>query len=170
MHTRTQWRTVYFCLKNTNLMAEKTGWNPTFLNISICDEFNLWLKKKYIFIYINTTKVRLMIQISSGSLFELLYLLLYPPSMNRIYTFTFMHLADAFIQSDLHCIQVIHVLHVCYLWIEPTTFYAANAMLYHWATGTLLYPEYNSILIIFVNLSWSKIKYYIRNVALKYSN
>ncbi len=26
----------------------------------------------------------------------------------------FMHLADAFIQSDLQCIQVIHVLPVCY--------------------------------------------------------
>ncbi len=25
-----------------------------------------------------------------------------------IYTFTFMHLADTFIQSDLQCIQVIH--------------------------------------------------------------
>ncbi len=27
-----------------------------------------------------------------------------------IFTFTFMHLADAFIQSDLQCIQAIHVL------------------------------------------------------------
>ncbi len=27
--------------------------------------------------------------------------------------FTFMHLADAFIQSDLHCIQTIHFLPVC---------------------------------------------------------
>ncbi len=30
-----------------------------------------------------------------------------------IHSFTFMHLADAFIQSDLHCIQAIHVLSVC---------------------------------------------------------
>ncbi len=52
-------------------------------------------------------------------------------------TFTFMHLADAFIQSDLQCIQVKHVLYVCSLGIEPTTFCAANAMLYYWATGTL---------------------------------
>ncbi len=54
------------------------------------------------------------------------------------FTFTFMHLADAFIQSDLHCIQAIHFfcLYVCSLGIEPTTFCAANAMLYHWATGT----------------------------------
>ncbi len=29
------------------------------------------------------------------------------------FTFTFMHLADAFIQSDLQCIQAIHVLSVC---------------------------------------------------------
>ncbi len=27
--------------------------------------------------------------------------------------FTFMHLADAFIQSDLQCIQAIHVLSLC---------------------------------------------------------
>ncbi len=29
-----------------------------------------------------------------------------PVSQNITFTFTFMHLADAFIQSDLHCIQV----------------------------------------------------------------
>ncbi len=29
------------------------------------------------------------------------------------FTFTFMHLADAFIQSDLKCIQAIHFLSVC---------------------------------------------------------
>ncbi len=50
--------------------------------------------------------------------------------------FTFMHLADAFIQSDLQCIQAIHVFfffyhYVCSLGIEPTTFCVANAMLYH---------------------------------------
>ncbi len=32
------------------------------------------------------------------------------------FTFTFMHLADAFIQSDLQCIQVIHFLSVCVPW------------------------------------------------------
>ncbi len=48
-----------------------------------------------------------------------------------------LHLADAFIQSDLQCIQTIHFYqYVCSLGIEPTTFCAANAMLYHWATGT----------------------------------
>ncbi len=31
----------------------------------------------------------------------------------KMITFTFMHLADAFIQSDLQCIQAIHVLSVC---------------------------------------------------------
>ncbi len=30
--------------------------------------------------------------------------------MPKIITFTFMHLADAFIQSDLQCIQAIHFL------------------------------------------------------------
>ncbi len=53
-----------------------------------------------------------------------------------MYTFTFMHLADAFIQSDF--IQAkIFCKYVCSLGIEPTTFCAANAMLYHWATGIL---------------------------------
>ncbi len=33
--------------------------------------------------------------------------------VKNVITFTFMHLADAFIQSDLHCIQAIHVLSVC---------------------------------------------------------
>ncbi len=35
-----------------------------------------------------------------------------------------MHLADAFIQSDLQCIQNIHLYcqYVCSLGIEPTTF------------------------------------------------
>ncbi len=35
-----------------------------------------------------------------------------------------MHLADAFIQSDLQCIQVIHLYcqYMCSLGIEPTTF------------------------------------------------
>ncbi len=42
-----------------------------------------------------------------------------------------MHLADAFIQSDLQSIQAIHFFYqyVCSLGIEPTTFCAANAML-----------------------------------------
>ncbi len=51
---------------------------------------------------------------------------------------TFMHLADAFIQSDLQCIQAIHFLSV-YVFPGNQTHNvcAANAMLYHWATGTV---------------------------------
>ncbi len=50
-----------------------------------------------------------------------------------------MHLAEAFIQSDLQFIQIIFFCqYMCSLGIEPTTFCAANAMLYHWATGTLI--------------------------------
>ncbi len=33
-----------------------------------------------------------------------------------VVSFAFMHLADAFIQSDLQCIQVIHILSVCVPW------------------------------------------------------
>ncbi len=51
-----------------------------------------------------------------------------------------MHLSEIFIQSDLQYIQTIQLYifcqYVCSLGIEPTTFCAANAMLYHWATGT----------------------------------
>ncbi len=38
----------------------------------------------------------------------------------------------------LHSGYTFFCLYVCSLGIEPTTFCAANAMLYHWATGTLL--------------------------------
>ncbi len=50
--------------------------------------------------------------------------------LQNVFFSIFMHLADAFIQSDLQYIQAIHV-YVCSLGIEPTTFCAANAMLYH---------------------------------------
>ncbi len=54
--------------------------------------------------------------------------------------FTFMHLADAFIQSDLQCIQVIHFFcqYMCSLGIEPTTFALLTQCSNHWATGTLI--------------------------------
>ncbi len=41
-----------------------------------------------------------------------------------------MHL-QMLLSKDLQCIQAIHVLYVCSLGIEPTTFWANNAMLYH---------------------------------------
>ncbi len=42
----------------------------------------------------------------------------------------------AFIQSNLQCIQAIHLFcqYMCSLGVEPTNFCAVNAMLYHWAT------------------------------------
>ncbi len=51
------------------------------------------------------------------------------------FTFTFMHLADAFIQSDLQCIQAIHFFFVsmCSLGIEPTTFVLLAQCSNHWA-------------------------------------
>ncbi len=58
---------------------------------------------------------------------------------NRVLYFkcTFMHLADAFIQSDLQCIQAMYILSVSVFpgnWTHNLC--TANAMLYHWATGT----------------------------------
>ncbi len=59
------------------------------------------------------------------------------------FPFTFVHLADAFIQSDLQCIHVIHFhQYVCSLGIEPTTFGTAEAMLYHWAIQEHLSHNY----------------------------
>ncbi len=55
-------------------------------------------------------------------------------------TFTFMYLADTFIQSDLQCIHVIHLYcqYMCSLGIEPTTFALLTQCSNHWATGTQL--------------------------------
>ncbi len=47
-----------------------------------------------------------------------------------------MHLADAFIQSDLQCIQAIFFfVSMCSLGIEPTTFALLTQCSNHWATG-----------------------------------
>ncbi len=45
-------------------------------------------------------------------------------SRQQKYILILMHLADAFIQSDLQCIQAVHLYcqYVCSLGIEPTTF------------------------------------------------
>ncbi len=55
-------------------------------------------------------------------------------------TFTFMHLADAFIQTTYSAFRLyigfVFYQYMCTLGIEPTTFCAANTMFYHWATGT----------------------------------
>ncbi len=48
-----------------------------------------------------------------------------------------MHLEDVFIKSDRFRLYIcLFFLYVSSLGIEPTTFCAANEMLYHWATGT----------------------------------
>ncbi len=65
-----------------------------------------------------------------------------------LYLFTFMHLADAFIQSDLHSGYTFSFfLSVCVFPGNQThNLCVANAMLYHWATGT----ESVEILLIIV--------------------
>ncbi len=59
--------------------------------------------------------------------------------MNPIY-YIYMH---AFSRRFYPKRLTLHVFcqYVCSLGIEPTTFCAANAMLYHWATGTLIYYD-----------------------------
>ncbi len=56
---------------------------------------------------------------------------------NEIEIYKFLHFADAFTQSDLQYMQVIHLLSECVFpgnWTHNLC--TANAMLYHWATGT----------------------------------
>ncbi len=54
-----------------------------------------------------------------------------------------MHLADAFIQSDLQLHFRLYIfISMCSLGIEPTTFCAADAMLYHWATQEHIYSDF----------------------------
>ncbi len=63
-------------------------------------------------------------------------------SEKKWFTFTFMHLADAFIQSDLQ--YIIHGYTFFFFFLSVCVFpgnwthnlCADNAMLYHWATGT----------------------------------
>ncbi len=65
-----------------------------------------------------------------------------------------MHISDAFIQSDLQCIQAIHLLSVCVFPGNRThNLCAANAMLHHWATETLSkYTKYTKYHIYQCNL------------------
>ncbi len=67
-------------------------------------------------------------------------------------TFTFMHLADTFIKSDLKNIQAIHFLSVCVFPGNLThNLCAANTMLNQWATGTLIITLWNNYnLCVFV--------------------
>ncbi len=65
-----------------------------------------------------------------------------------------MHLADAFIQSDLQYIQAIHLFcqYVCSLRIEPTTFVLLTQCFNHWATGTLILLLLTTTIIIIMYL------------------
>ncbi len=66
----------------------------------------------------------MLVNLEEWRLYEPLTILLFWGQFDPQCTFTFMHLADAFIQSNLQCIQAIHFdcLYVCSLGIEPTTF------------------------------------------------
>ncbi len=72
-------------------------------------------------------------------------------------TFTFTYLADAFIQSDLQCIQAIHIFcqYMCSLGIEPTTFALLTQCSNHWATGTVRYFLNKCLYIIDIKLTKS---------------
>ncbi len=85
-------------------------------------------------------------------------------------TFTFTHLADAFIQKRLTIAFRLHIYcqYVCSLGIKPTTVCAASAMLYHWATGTrewilLKYPRWMSASQLFVSCDVPTLHAVLRN-------
>ncbi len=79
---------------------------------------------------------------------------LFQNMLASLYIHLHLNLSDAFIQSDLQCIQAIHFCHyMCSLGIEPTTFCTANAMLYHWATGTV-YRVYIGPLLYILYQIW----------------
>ncbi len=97
---------------------------------SCVSELKDWLHSN--FLSLNLSKTEILITGPPSLIKKKLMFLALTLTLLYIFTFTFMHLADAFIQSDLQCIQAIHVYHyVCSLGIEPTTFCATNAMLYH---------------------------------------
>ncbi len=60
-------------------------------------------------------------------------------------TFTFMHLADAFIQSDLHCIQVTFYQLLLSLGIEPMILALLAPCSTIWATGKPYFGDYVSL-------------------------
>ncbi len=82
---------------------------------------NAWLKRCVFNLDLNRESVSEP-RTLSGRLFQSLgakYEKVLPPLVDFAIlctTFTFMHLADAFIQSDFQCIQVIHLLSVCVPW------------------------------------------------------
>ncbi len=64
---------------------------------------------------------------------KLMFVMLQPPLLSKV-TFTFMHLADAFIQSDLHCIRVTVFTFLSALAFPGNQTHdlgVASAMLYH---------------------------------------
>ncbi len=109
----------------------------------------------------------LCIYLFSIYLFIIYYVFIYNVFIYLLFI-TFTHLADAFIQSDLQCIQVIHIFfcqYMCSLGIEPTTFALLTQCSNHWATGTPvmhLFIYYAFIECLFTMLSGFKIN--IRDV------
>ncbi len=87
--------------------------------------------------YIRFTLFHLKVKTESCCILELTV----SESLNVTITFTFMHLADAFIQSDLHCIQVtvstFFYQLLLSLGIEPMILALLTPCSTSWATGKL---------------------------------
>ncbi len=68
--------------------------------------------------------------------------------------FTFTHLADTFIQSDLQCIQAIHFfISMCVSWELNPQHFALLTQCYHWATGTQFYLLHTEVHITLMRFS-----------------
>ncbi len=72
-----------------------------------------------------------------------------------------MHLADAFIQSDLvHSGYTFFCEYVCSLGIEPTTFALLTQYSNHWATGTQYLCSLCTVFMFINKIQLYIIKYY----------
>ncbi len=79
------------------------------------------------------------------------------------FTFTFMHFADAFIQSDSGYTFLLSVSVFPGNWTHNLC--AANAMLYHWATGTFKDCRHTEHMVIVTHLDSAIIKQRITLIA-----
>ncbi len=123
-----------YALLYVNLVKEETTVRKN-VNYCMIYSHSCLLKSLFVFVFVEHKKrnsknvIAAVFNIGSVEKWVSIYILnkkkLYIKVTVRFtFTFTCMHLADAFIQSDLQCIQAIHLYcqYVCSLGIKPTTF------------------------------------------------
>ncbi len=92
-------------------------------NIILKNAYFEWKQKNAVFMQASLNANELLLPAPFSRIELCLYFYTLPCLCTEMFPFTCMHLADAFIQSDLQCIQAIHFYqYVCSLGIEPTNF------------------------------------------------